>query len=62
MIKEIIIKCDDDDEQTKAHDAWLEEQRNILEDIECMMASADIKPSIRAKLYDIYLFIKRGEM
>ena len=60
MIKEIIIKCDD--EQTKAHEAWLEEQRNILKMIEDMMSSVDVNPSIRAKLYDIYLFIKKGEM
>lgn len=60
MIKEIIIKCDD--EQTKAHEAWLEEQRNVLKTLEDMMSTANLDPSIRAKLYDIYLFIKRGEV
>lgn len=60
MIKEIIIKCDD--EQTKAHEAWLEKQRNILKMIEDMMACASIDPSIRDKLYNIYSFIKEGEM
>lgn len=59
MIKEIIIKCDD--EQTKAHEAWLEERLNILRMLEDMMATAP-NESIRDKLKDIYLFIKRGEM
>lgn len=59
MIKEIIIKCDD--EQTKAHEAWLEEQRNILKTLEKMMG-ADINPIIRDELHNIYSFIKKGEM
>lgn len=61
MIREIIIKCDEDDEQTKAHEAWLEERLNILAMIKQMMATAP-NESIRDKLKDIYLFIKRGEM
>jgi hypothetical protein len=60
MIKDIIILCDD--EQNKAHEAWLEEQRNILKRIEDMMADANIDAYIRYELYDIYSFIKRGEM
>ena len=59
MIKEIIIKCDD--EQTKAHEAWLEEQRKILIMIEKMM-DADINPIMRDELHNIYSFIKKGEM
>lgn len=59
MIKEIIIKCDD--EQARAHEAWLEEQREVLETLEKMMA-ADINPIMRNELHNIYSFIKRGEM
>lgn len=59
MIKEIIIKCDD--EQNKAHEAWLKEQREVLETLEKMMA-ADINPVMRNELHNIYSFIKRGEM
>lgn len=59
MIKEIIIKCDD--EQKKAHEAWLEERVNVLNMVRDMMATAP-NESIRDKLKDIYLFIKRGEM
>ena len=59
MIKEIIIKCDD--EQTKAHEAWLKERREVLKTLEKMMA-ADINPIMRNELHNIYSFIKRGEM
>lgn len=61
MIKEIIIKCDEKDEQTQAHETWLEERINILSMLRDMMATAP-NESIRDKLKDIYLFIMRGEM
>lgn len=59
MIKEIIIKCDD--EQNKAHDAWLEERKKILKMLRDMMATVSNEP-ICDKLKEIYLFIIRGEM
>ena len=59
MIKEIIIKCDD--EQTKAHEAWLEEQKEVLEKIKDLQAHEPNKQN-REILKNIGLFIKKGEM
>lgn len=59
MIKEIIIKCDD--EQNKAHEAWLEEREEVLKKIKDLQASEPNEQN-RDILKNIGLFIKRGEM
>ena len=59
MIKEIVIKCDD--EQTKAHEAWLEEREEVLKKIRDLHASEPNEQN-REILKNIGLFIQRGEM
>ena len=59
MIKEIIIKCDD--EQTKAHEIWLKEQKEIFNLIKYHINNT-ADSTLRADLVKISNFIKRGEM
>lgn len=59
MIKEIIIKCDD--EQTKAHNEWLKEETEIIDMLDHYIDTLR-EGSLKNDLVKVRKFIKRGEM
>lgn len=59
MIKVITIKCDD--ELQEAHDEYLKEKEAVIEDLECLIATAPNR-GIKYRLENILDFIKKGEI